>query len=591
MKNLLAALWLLCAYSPGIFAADIASVAALRSTPPSVAAGMARAQTAGYYDAASGCPVSYRWNPQDGSADNGGTIIAPSSGGNPGRWNALLPPGPVHTCVFGVRADSKTDNSAALQAALDWAHNSGSNWVWIDGGFNKNQCINFSKTLVPGEGEIISGDGVGSTAANKANTCLVWTNVAGYMFKVQTPYPGAGVSPYEGPKFRDLAMYQNVANKNPGGCIQINSIAGGFTDSPASQQPVLHVQIRDVLCYMAYIAGNQSIGFQCSKCGEVDVYHSDFYNGATGIDLEGSENATIGGSCRITNTYGPMVKFVSHGTFGNRNRLEKCQLLFVANLGQAVDSLLYSTARSMTVSDVFFEAAVPTGGSIGATVHLDGGMEAGLYNNSATITSIPWLKVDGTFNNITAINNGGPGGFLRPPVFNGGKGATYFYNGSGLQQTLVHFGNGQNGDYGWPFDTQQVQSQVLPTNVDRIFSPSFSGLSYAGLGITESPVSNAFNFPVTGAQNFLDFRGVIDSPQLDGVYDIAVRAYQPGGGQISCMLTSKGAPAGDAISQAVTASPAWYTLRTAQNLSDAGIRCYNSGRPGLIMPQIQLVRR
>ena len=44
------------------------------------------------------------------------------------------------------------------------------------------------------------------------------------------------------------------------------------------------------------------------------------------------------------------------------------------------------------------------------------------------------------------------------------------------------------------------------------------------------------------------------------------------------------------VSQAVSASPAWYILRTAQAASDAGLRCYNSGRPGLVMPQVQLVR-
>jgi hypothetical protein len=592
LKNLLYALLFLCTVSVGAFAADVASISALRAMPASTAAAMSSAQVAGYYSAAAGCPVSYKWNPQDTSADNGGAVIAPAGSSGPGRWNALLPPGAVHTCVFGVKADNSTDNSAQLQAAMDWAHDRAGNWVWIDGGFNKSQCIKFGKTLIPREGEVISGDGTGSTAEYKANTCLVWTNNTGYMFRIQTPYPGFGNVPYEGPKFRDLTMYQGGSTKNPGGCIQLNSIAGGFTDTPASQQAIMHPQIRDVLCYMGYIAGNQSIGFQCSKCAEVDVYHTDFYNGATGVDLEGSENATIGGNCRITNTYGPMVKFVSHGTFGNKNRLEKCQLLFVANLGQTVASMVYSTARSTTVSDTFFEAAPPTGGSIGAQIHLAGGMEASLSNNSVTVASIPWLKVDGTYNNIIAIGNGTAGGLLGAPMFNGGKGATYFYNGSGLQQTLVHYGNGQNGDYGWPFNSQGPQSQILPVNTEKIFTPSFYGLSYAGLGMTESPISNAFNFPVAGAQNYLDFRGLIDSPPLDGVYDIAVRAYQAdaANGQISCMVTSKGSPVGGTVSQAVTASPAWYILHTAQATSDAGLRCYNSGRPGLVMPEVQLVR-
>jgi hypothetical protein len=591
LKALLYALLFLCTTSAHALAADVLSVAALRGIPASASAAMPSAQVAGYYSGALGCPISYKWNPQDASPDNGGTVINPAGSNGPGRWNATLPPGAVHTCVFGVKTDNSTDNSAQLQAALDWAHDRAGNWVWIDGGFNTSQCIKFSKTLVPREGELITGDGgAGSAGGQKANTCLLWTNTTGYMFRVQTPYPGSGNNPYEGPKFRDLAMFQGSSTKNPGGCIQLNSIGGGFTDTPASQQPIIHPQIRDVLCYMGFIAGNQSIGLQCSKCAEVDVYHSDFYNGATGVDLEGSDNATIGGNCRITNTYGPMVKFVSHGTFGNKDRLEKCQLLVIADLGQAVDSLVYSTARSMTVSDTFFEGAPPTGGSIGSQIHLTGGFEAGIFNNTVTVVNVPWLKVDGTYNNITAIGNGATGGFLRAPVFNGGKGSSYFYNGSGLQQSLVHYGNGQSGDYGWPFNNQTPQSQVLPVNVEKIFTPSFAGLSYTGLGMTESPVGNVFTFPVAGAQNYLDFRGVIDSVAVDGVYDIAVRAFQPGGGQISCVVTSKGSPVGGAISQAVTASPAWYTLRTLHSVSDAGVRCYNSGRPGLMMPQVQLVQ-
>lgn len=90
----------------------VASLKAL-SAPPDAAT----YTVLGYYAAGDGGGGTYVWNATDTTTDNGGTVIQPSAGGV-GRWN-LVPAGPISIAQFGAKADGVTDNSAAMQAALN----------------------------------------------------------------------------------------------------------------------------------------------------------------------------------------------------------------------------------------------------------------------------------------------------------------------------------------------------------------------------------------------------------------------------------------------------------------------------------------
>lgn len=572
------------------------SVATMRTVPVASAAFYKDVQVTSYYGTPNNCPIYYHWNASDSTADNGGTVINPTGNSGNGRWNANMPKGPVHTCWFGVKPDGTTNNATQLQATLNAAHTT-TNWVHIDGiaGSGSGDCtnrINFGTTLSVPEGEIVEGDGQGTAGSGIwGNTCLNFTNTAGWALETLSVQSGIGTTPFESPKFRDFALY-TTSSTSAGGCIRINTIAGGFTDDASSQQYVVHPEVRNVLCYMGFITNNGQIGFQCSKCFEGTLFHSDFYNGLTGIDLEGSDNMSVDGGFRVTNTYGPLIKLQSHNTFGNNDTIQNGQLLLIADTGagQTVDSMLLDTARSSTISNLFFEAAAPAGGAITSVIHLNGGFSAGIHDNNIGTTSPPrWLTVDGIYTNITAINNGSSGGIISRAVFNNGN---YFFNGSGLQQNIVHFGNTLNADFGWPFNSKAVEDIPYTSNVVNIFTPSYQGLSYLAQGTTEIPADNKWQFPLTGSLQYLDWRGSVQGAARTGTFDTQIFAYQPGGGTAACTITDGGTPvAGGYTTQVVTASPAWYTIANAQTASsDAGVRCYNAGGAGLVMAQVNIVK-
>ncbi len=74
----------------------------------------ATCQTTGYYASNDGGHGRYRYDSASALTDNGGTVIAPNSGG--GRW-LLLNNGMIDIRQFGVRADNSTDDTTA---ALNW---------------------------------------------------------------------------------------------------------------------------------------------------------------------------------------------------------------------------------------------------------------------------------------------------------------------------------------------------------------------------------------------------------------------------------------------------------------------------------------
>jgi hypothetical protein len=572
----------------------IGTIAALRAIEVTAATIHHNIQVQDYYGTSSGCPIQYKWNASDTATDNGGAVINPSGNAGAGRWNLNLPAGsPVHSCVFGIVADVTpntgvgTDQSKRMQALLSWANSLGSNWVHIDG--NRNKCIRINTPLNPGQGQIIEGDGeVNATGSISYGTCISYLGSTGYTFLVQTPHFGSGTVPYESPKFRDFTILYASPDTGSGGCVQLNSIAGGFTDTSASQQPLVHPQFKNIYCSLPVVKGSTKIGFQCSKCIDGVADQVSVFGGNVGFDLEGSENFTVRGPGSVTATFGPNIKLVSRGTFGNNNQVSNMQLLGPINLGQAVDSIIYDAARSSSLENNFLESL--NGTPITSSVHLFNGFTAGIYNNAVTVSAIPWLTVDGVYNNITAYGNGGYGASIGAAIFHAGK---YFYN-KDVQSVLSHFGNGQNGDGGWPFNTVFPTDQILPPRTEGIWSPNYQGLSSNGYGLQEFPIRSAFTLPVVGAGNFLEFN-INKVPSPRGVFDLQIHAWQNSGtGQITCQIEDGGSLVGNPIAKRITSSAQWYNLSFSQTVTTgAGSRCWNTGTGTtgnpLFLGQINLV--
>jgi hypothetical protein len=569
------------------------TIASLRAIPVAAATLYPNIQVQDYYGTGSGCPIQYKWNAADSTADDSGAIINPTGNVGAGRWNLNLPPAsPLHSCVYGVKIDvpfpnsgGGTDQKTQLQAALNWAHNFGPNWVHLDS--KLGYCIQINSTISPLEGEILSGNGSGQAGGGKSGSCLIYTPLTGYIIQTLSVQSGIGTTPFESPKLRDFTLNYGNSTVGAGGCVQFNQISGGFLDDPSTQQNFIHPELQNIVCNMGYISGMVQIGFQCSKCLDGRVERSDFYNGGVGVDLEGSDNIRIGGGGRISNTYDSMVKFVARNTFGNNDTLEDVELLALAQFGQAVDSMVYNAARSSTISKVFFEASAPAGGSLAAQIHLSNGFIAGIHDNQITANATNWLIVDGNYQNITAINNGTLGVALPPAKFNAGAGL-YFYS-SAASQALVHYGNSGGADGGWPFNTVRQTEQWLFPKVELSWTPSYDGLQYSAMGTTIRPVGNVFPMNLTGATNYLDFRRAT-AYLITGTFDISVHAWQSAGtGTLSCQVTDSGTPVGAIQTAALTVAPAWFAMLANVAVTvDGGVRCWTSDNRS-VLAEVNLV--
>lgn len=92
------------------------SVAALRLVTPPTVNGVT-IQTLGYYVANDGGGVLYQWSSSSASADNGNTVIRPSTSVGAGRW-LMVYGATANVLQFGAKTDGATDCLAAFQAAI-----------------------------------------------------------------------------------------------------------------------------------------------------------------------------------------------------------------------------------------------------------------------------------------------------------------------------------------------------------------------------------------------------------------------------------------------------------------------------------------
>jgi len=97
---------------------QIATLAALRATPFAALADGTTVLLDAYATRGDGGAGLFTWTAATTAADNGGTIINPTSNGGAGRWLRQLPDGRVTPQMFGALGDGVTNDTAAFTAAL-----------------------------------------------------------------------------------------------------------------------------------------------------------------------------------------------------------------------------------------------------------------------------------------------------------------------------------------------------------------------------------------------------------------------------------------------------------------------------------------
>ena len=102
-------------------ASVVTSVTNLKALDVSSLDNLHLGMTKGYVSAGDGGHSTYYYDSASSATDDGGSVIAPDAG--TGRW-LLITSGTVNVKQFGAIADNSTDDTSAIQAAIDYAQNS-----------------------------------------------------------------------------------------------------------------------------------------------------------------------------------------------------------------------------------------------------------------------------------------------------------------------------------------------------------------------------------------------------------------------------------------------------------------------------------
>jgi hypothetical protein len=385
------------------------------------------------------------WNATSGDAPDGCTAFAPQKqAGQKGRWVRQLS-GALDATMCGAYWDNVHDDAAALTRAFAAAAALRVN-LNLPGGTAKVCSSVKAAHAVTVRGQGMSTNGASDPAPTLVNgTCIK----SGWVFDITAP---AGAGAMEAPKYYDMGI-QAGSNSNPGGCIRWNDVAGGFVDGPGSQLYMMHPHAERIYCDMP--AGDK-VGFECSKCFNGDFSQNSTTGGKHGISLEGSDVMCIGcaGPNRFAYATDSLVRMVSHGTFGNMDRVVGNEILYPTDTHQRYDSFIYDATRSSTIEANHIEGIIP---GVQSAIHVVGGFSHAIENNDIDVltkigtlgpAAAPhWLVAEGPFVNFSAFNNGCAGCILGPALF---KNHSVDFNAGGVRQVITHGGNAVNGDAGFP---------------------------------------------------------------------------------------------------------------------------------------------
>jgi hypothetical protein len=421
--------------------ASIAEMQALKGTANPVV------QVLSYYTGLNKGGGLFVWNAASGDAPDGCTVFPEqkAAAAQKGRWVRQLS-GALDATMCGAYWDNAHDDAAALSRAFAAAASLRVT-LSLPGGTGKVCSTVKAARAVSVHGQGMSTNGDSAPAPTVVNGgCMK----GGWVFDITT---ANGNGALEAPKYYDMQI-QTAHNDNPGGCIRWNNAAGGFVDGQNSQLYMMHPHAERIFCEMP--AGGQQIGLECSKCFNGDFSQSYTTGGKHGISLEGSDVMCIGcaGPNRFAYATDSLVRMVSHGTFGNMDRVVGNEILYPTDTHQRYDSFIYDATRSSTIEGNHIEGIIS---GVQSAIHVVGGFSHAIENNDvAVLTEIGalgprsaphWLVTEGPFVNFRAFNNGCEGCILGPALF---RNHSVDFNAGGVRQVITHGGNAVNGDAGFP---------------------------------------------------------------------------------------------------------------------------------------------
>ena len=390
----------------------------------------------------------FTWNAASAATPDDCVTFQPQkqAEGQKGRWIRQFS-GALDATMCGVWWDSSHDDAAALSHAFAAAAALRVT-LSLPGGEGK-----ICATVKTAEAVIVRGQGMSAATGSSPTVVDAGCMKTGFVFEITTP---KGTNALEAPKYYDMEIVA-PNNDSPGGCIRWNRPDGGFEDSANTQYYIMHPHAERIYCVMQ---GSRQTGIECSKCFDGDFSQNNIAFGKFGIVLEGSDVMCIGcaGPNRIANSSDNLIRMVSHGTFGNMDRVVGNEILYPKDNHQPYDAFIYDATRSSTIEGNHIEGIVS---GLQSIIHVVGGFSHAIENNDVAgvvavrrvvgVKPVPhWLVAEGPFVNFRATNNGCEGCILGPALFtnhspDSGRG--------GVRQTITHGGNSSNGDLGFPFNS------------------------------------------------------------------------------------------------------------------------------------------
>jgi hypothetical protein len=139
------------------------SIATLRALPTATRFTGSQVSVAGYYSPGDGGGGQFCYDSASTVVDNGGTVIAPTSGS--GRWLRIVDESEGgHIRWFGARGDDSTPNTTAIQAAIDSLATTGGTIYFPRGTYRTGELT------LPSSNITFKGDGSGLSV-------LKWTTL------------------------------------------------------------------------------------------------------------------------------------------------------------------------------------------------------------------------------------------------------------------------------------------------------------------------------------------------------------------------------------------------------------------------------
>lgn len=152
---------------------SVTSIASMKALTVSLLRNGQTILTSGYYTAGDGGSGVYQYDSGSAASDDGGAVIAPTAGS--GRFLLI---NAVHANVkqYGAKGDGVTDDTSAIQAALDAGESSGRT-VWIPAGtYLVSATLNVACDLDASEATILVASTFASTVIQVGKTASQWEN-------------------------------------------------------------------------------------------------------------------------------------------------------------------------------------------------------------------------------------------------------------------------------------------------------------------------------------------------------------------------------------------------------------------------------